>query len=167
MWPPRAFTTLLLLAAMSSASCRETPRRDQAVAGLVGAVVLPGYTRLVTAARALGEAARTLAKAPDPRALVAAQTAWRTVLVALKQTYAFRNGPIADRSLHIRAAYWPIRPSAIEALAAAPSLGAITIQEAGAASKGLFALEYLLFEPEGSDQARILAGSAASGRRAL
>ena len=116
-------------------------------------MVLPSYERLEVSAAALTRTTRDFERAPEERHLVAVKQAWREVLIALKQTYAFRTGPIEDQHLHLRAGYWPVRPASIEALAGGP-LDARSVASAGAASKGLYALEYLLYRDQPGAPAR-------------
>jgi predicted lipoprotein len=145
-------STLLVLATFLVA-CRAPTTREQALSGLVTGVVLPSYERLEARAAALTLATRDFERVPDERHLVAAKQAWREVLIALKQTYAFRTGPIEDLHLHLRVGYWPVRPASIEALARGP-LDSRSVASAGAASKGLYALEHLLYQGEAGASAR-------------
>ncbi len=144
--PPRVHGGCVALAAVLALApaCHRSPDRAAALAGLVRTVVLPSYAALHARARELTAATRALETGDDPPARAAAKEAWRQALLALERTYAFRRGPIQDSQLHLHAAYWPVRPASIEALAAAPAL-AEAVEQAGAAARGLYAMEYLLF----------------------
>jgi len=144
---------LLALALASTGGCRRPPARAEVLAALGREVALPGYRRLAASAAHLACATRRLEARPDRTALAAARRAWSRVLVDLSFTWPLRVGPVADQRLHLRAAYWPVRPAAIDALAAAP-LDEATLGRAGAAVKGLFAIEYLLFDPPGTIEGR-------------
>ncbi len=136
---------VVVLAAFTVVACRGSTTREQALAGLVSGVVLPSYERLETRAAELTQSTRDFEVAPEQRHLASVKRTWRAALIALKHTYAFRSGPIEDQHLHLRAGYWPVRPASIEALARGP-LDTRSVASAGAASKGLYALEYLLFQ---------------------
>jgi predicted lipoprotein len=135
----RGLNLALLLLALPR--CQAGVDRRAVLAQLVRDVILPQQAQLVATAVALGAAARGLAV--DPAALGATQGSWREALLALERTYAATAGPLGNLGFRLRAAYWPVRPAAIEALDAT----AAEIDRAGAAVKGLFAIEYLLFDP--------------------
>jgi predicted lipoprotein len=144
---------VLLGLALAWTGCRRLPSRAEVLAALGREVVLPSYRRLAASSAALAAAARELRAHPDQASLLAARHAWREALAALAFTGPLREGPAAEQRLHVRADYWPVRPAAIDALAARP-IDATTLREAGAAVKGLFAIEYLLFESRAAVEGR-------------
>ena len=153
--------------------CRWRPGREQVLSELVAKVIIPSYEELVRRATLLRERAAERTGLPlPPRDPEPVRGAWRETLLALKRTYAFRSGPVDEQALAMRAGYSPIRTESIDQLARAaeadaggrsggPALNAESIERAGAAAKGLFALEYLLFDGDRSAGHRLLAGALA------
>jgi predicted lipoprotein len=77
-------------------------------------------------------------------------------MLAWKRAYGFRNGPIVEQNALLRAAFWPPRPLAIQAaLAGDKAIDDGFVEELGADSKGLFALEHVLFPVDGNDAATL------------
>jgi uncharacterized protein len=155
--------TALQAVALGSA-CRRGPTRAQVLGAMVEHTILPGYRARVAAFAELRAAVERLAEQPAPDRLAAARDSWRRSLAALKRTYGFRSGPTGELDLHYRLAYFPVRPASIEALLAGDKPLPAALAESGVAVKGLFALEYLLFDPAGGDGA-VLAALTGSPRR--
>lgn len=97
-------------------------------------------------ASALDVAVQALSRTPDPKHHAAARRALAATLLAWKRAYAFRSGPFARSLAFQRAAFWPVRTAAVDAVLASPRPRTEHRVEAlGVDAKGLFALEYLLF----------------------
>ncbi len=93
--------------------------------------------------------------APTEANLKAAQDAWRTARLPWKRAEMFRFGPVEDARIGSAIDFWPVRPDTIEAaITAAPEpVTAAHIATLGTSSKGLPAIEYLIFDPVGGNAA--------------
>lgn len=165
-YAPKSFWRILVIA-LTMIACRKPPTRDQVLVDLISHTVMPTYDLLVTEASVMTAEATAFSKSPTADGLDRFRADFRNVCKALKGTYAFRTGPIDDEGLHLRHAYWPIRPASIDALLAARPLNEAAVKDAGAAGKGLYALEHLLFEPDAAGKGAMLLGPQAATRRSL
>jgi predicted lipoprotein len=142
-----------LLALSQLPACRKRDR-NEVLEGLVSAALAALVDRLVTESKQLRGAVQGLLEAPQPERLAGARQAFKTSTLAWKRAAAFRAGPFASTQAFQRAAFWPARPSSIEAVLAAPeAIDEPRIEGLGVDAKGLFALEYLLFS--GAQGARL------------
>lgn len=133
----------------ATGACRPAPRRDSVLFALVNEVVAVDLLEVERRSRDLARAARRLLDAPAEAELVALRAAWRRAALAWKRASAFREGPLLSSGALARAAYWPTRSAAIcEVLRAERAPSAALVAELGADVKGLYALEYLLFDPK-------------------
>jgi predicted lipoprotein len=92
---------------------------------------------------------------PTEANLMAAQTAWAAARVPWKHSEMVRFGPVEDLRLGTAIDFWPARPDTIEsAITSAPDpITAEHIASLGTSSKGMPALEYLIFDPNGGNSA--------------
>jgi predicted lipoprotein len=165
----RTFCQACVSCALASmTSCRGTPKREAVLEAIVREVVAPDTTALVVTSRRLADSVHRLAEAPSQGALGVARAEWKNTTLAWRRAYGFRNGPIVEQNALLRAAFWPARLPAIEAvIAGEKAIDDGLVEELGADSKGLFALEHLLF-PLGCDDAATLARwTGPIGNRAL
>jgi predicted lipoprotein len=135
--------------------------------GLVNEVVGPDLLEVERRSRDLPWAARRLLTAPAEAELIALRAAWRRAALAWKRASAFRAGPLLTTQALTRASYWPARTAAIREVLAAER--APSVAELGADVKGLYALEYLLFDQDGEPAAweRLSSGPLAPRAREL
>lgn len=93
--------------------------------------------------------------APSDATLKAAQDAWRTARIPWKHAEMVRFGPVEDARIGSSIDFWPVRPDTIEAaITSAPEpVTAAHIATLGTSSKGLPAIEYLIFDPVGGNAA--------------
>ena len=164
MTPPRRLF-LSQLSVMAAASlglpgCRRSHTRREILSALAHDVLAADIARIVTASAELDSAVQAFVKAPAPAALTEAQTAWKNALLRWKRGYCYRNGPLVETAALLRAAFWPTRPLAIDALLAKPLPAGDYFAEVGVDVKGLYALEYLLF---GADKAPAMEASRFAG----
>ena len=142
------------------------PRR-QMLQDVTATVIVPGYEALATAAADQVAALSALEAQPDAAALAAAQTAWRRARSAWKQSEPFAFGPAATLRTAAKIDWSPLRADRLErAIAVAAAFDSAAIEDLGANVKGFLALEYLLFDPTGDDDAVLAALRAAPQRRA-
>jgi predicted lipoprotein len=117
-------------------------------------VMRPTYVELATATQALPPLASQFCAALSVGHLTTLQHAWRRAVAPLKRSEAFRLGPAILLASAVD--FWPTRPRLIQKVLGDPQ--PITdefIALAGAAARGVAAIEYLLFDPDGSDTAII------------
>jgi predicted lipoprotein len=112
-------------------------------------------------ATSLREAAEALCEAPDAARLTAARDAWWLLREPWKRLLALPLGPIVDEGFDSAIDFWPVRPTSVEGGVEAGISSQAELDLLGVASKGLPALEYLLWDPVGGDAA-ILAGLTAA-----
>ncbi|WP_170319758.1 imelysin family protein [Polyangium spumosum] len=144
---------------LAASSC-ETPTADDTaqravMRDLAYEVMLPIYEELEQEALPLPASVGAFCDAPTEETLSAAQAAWRAARVPWKHAEAFRFGPVEDLRLGTALDFWPARVDSIEAaIAAAPETVPVAhITSLGVSTKGLPALEYLLFDPAGGNAA--------------
>lgn len=159
--------------AVGAASCGGGPEafhydRHALLQDITLKVILPTYADLKQRTEELRQRAAALCEAPDTTALTSAQAAWRAARRPLKLAEPFQFGPIEDRRISAALDFWPVREDSIEG-ALASGTGPFTndaIEALGAASKGLPAMEYLLFDPARGNPAVLASlSSGSAGRR--
>jgi predicted lipoprotein len=157
----------LLTGLVALAQAPACSKRDRAAVleDLVREVVGAQVSDVLTDSKRLKGDLRALLDVPSADQLRAAQASFRRATVSWKRAASFRAGPFATSQALQRAAFWPARPSAIEAVLAGP--GAIDeprVEALGVDAKGLFALEYLLFREEISARGRATRGGELDAR---
>ncbi len=153
------------LALATPLACRRAPRREDVLRALVHEVVTPDLDALVVSSAGLAEATTRLSERASEVALGRAQEAWRAALTDWKHAYCFRSGPIVETNALLRATFWPSRPSAIEAAVQRPKpQGPGALDELGVDTKGLYALEYLLFPTDDTRASGGFVGDAGARR---
>ncbi len=109
-------------------------------------VIVPGYQDVQTQSGMLNDATTALCATPSTDSLGTARNAWRETFLAWQRTLAYVFGPAEDMNLGPEMAYWPTDPSGIEGqIGGTTEITADFIDSLGAGSKGLYAIEYLLF----------------------
>jgi predicted lipoprotein len=154
----------VLVALPGLAACR---KRDRAgVLAALAREVVGAMARDVRArTAALDARLQTLEQAPGPEALRDAQSAFKQAILAWRRAYAFRDGPFVSSNAFQRATFWPARPATIrEVVTGQAPIDARLIAGLGLDAKGLFAVEYLLFDRElpASDRPRRYARALAA-----
>ena len=120
---------------------------DAMLRDMVRYVIQPDYQELAAQSRALTAALEQLTNAPTVDALVQTRAAWLATMLATRQIQWLQTGPIADRECLATFYYSKVLPYRMEdVLNASGPMDAAYLGELGAAAKGLFALEYLLYE---------------------
>lgn len=127
--------------------------KDVMLQALVKSAVVPGYARLAENCRNLSAATEELDKLPDAAHLEKARACWLAAAVAAQELDCFKIGPIADAGDAAAFYFLPARAASIERAIQ----GDGDLQQPGAAAKGLFAMEHLLF-PKGEDALARLSG---------
>jgi predicted lipoprotein len=137
-------------------SCGDTPTvasydRAALLQEVTEQVIVPGYTAVHQDAQALQDTSRTLCAKPGDATLKAARAAWKKLFLAWQDTAAYNFGPADDQNLGPEMASWPIKPDAIEQqISGKDPIDQDTIDALGGGSKGIYAIEYLLYGPHAS-----------------
>lgn len=98
---------------------------------------------------ALLDALRVLSSKPSAEQLRSAQVAFARATLAWKQASAFRSGAFVSSNAFQRAAFWPARPGSIDnVLDAKGPIDEPRVEALPVDARGLYALEYLLFDVE-------------------
>ncbi|MEO7678401.1 MAG: imelysin family protein, partial [Verrucomicrobiota bacterium] len=110
-------------------------------------VIEPGYNDLLKNCRDLTNALAQLPLATNQTSLELARKTWLATADAANRMRCFQIGPVAARSCLPTFYYWQVLPARIEGAAEATnSFAQSFIDELGATTKGLFAIEYLIFD---------------------
>lgn len=152
-------------ALVASSQLTGCARRDRAAIldGLVREVVGAMARDVLTESRRLQAQVRGLAEQPTQDRLAEARQSFKVATLAWKRASAFRAGPFASSSAFQQAAFWPARPSAIDAVLASPGpIDEPRVEALGVDARGLYALEYLLFE--GAPGASLASAEPAASR---
>jgi uncharacterized protein len=158
---------IVAFAGAAPPACKRTPRREEVLDALVREIVSTETAEVAARSSDLSAACSRFAEEPRAPELNAARAEWRRAAAAWKQGGAFRNGPLVDLNALARAAYWPVRAEAVEGLLRdARPVSAELVEQLGANVRGLYALEYLLFDQDRGMKA-LDRFSGADGARAL
>lgn len=155
---------LIALTALSQLPGCAKRDRSAVLEGLVREVLGAMTRDLLADSRRLQAELRALLEAPTAARLAAARLAFKQAIVSWKRAGAFRAGPFAASQAFQHAAFWPARAGAVDAvLASAGAIDEPRVEALGVDAKGLFALEYLLFQ---GSQGVSLDAAGAAGERA-
>jgi len=117
--------------------------------GLVNEVVLGMARALRVESKTLQAEVRALSNEPNLERQRAAQAAFKRTLLAWKRAYTFRSGPFAASEAFQHAAFWPVRATLVDGvLDDGEVIEPQRVQQLGVDARGLYALEYLLFDGE-------------------
>ncbi|PRQ06790.1 imelysin family protein [Enhygromyxa salina] len=142
---------------------QEPDRRAELLASLVEAQFIPTLGEASERGEALHTAATALCSSPDAAHLDAAQDAWWQLRAPWKRALAIPLGPIIDDGFDMAIDFWPLRPSSVEGGVAAGVSSQAELDALGVASKGMPAVEYLLWDPLAGDEAVLAALTGADG----
>ena len=136
---------------------------------IVDTVILPGHATLTAAAGSLDAAARAFVEAPNAETLAGVRSEWFAAEIAWRRVemYQFPGLLLIHNAIETRPARVPFIEGLVDSAAdstAAP-LDAASIESLGSTSKGLGAIEYLVFEsPEHEAPILEAFGSPARGQ---
>jgi predicted lipoprotein len=151
-----------------SSGCRQQDARELALRGTVERVLIPDARAITQTSRALQAALLQLSASDAAPALAQGRAAWRSAALAWQRAFAFPHGPYVETQALLRASYWPVRSSAIaDVVLGREPIDAQRVARLGVDVKGIFAIEYLLFEDEPPrESAGPTAGEAGAQARA-
>jgi predicted lipoprotein len=129
----------------------------------VGQAVLRDLDEAQIDAQALREAIEGFCAAPDAARLDAGQSAWMQLRTPWKRSLALPFGPLVDEGFDTAIDFWPARPSSIEGGLLSGASSQAELDALGVASKGMPAIEYLLWDPIAGDAAVLALFTGADG----
>lgn len=147
--------------------------REAMLRALAQKVIAPGYARLAAECRALVNDIEQFNSSPNQAELDGARQAWIAAFDAADSLRCFQTGSVADREFVSTFYYWQVVPIRIEGIVkdSSRTIDQALLGNAGATVKGLYAMEYLLFDRRGGqlaeppDSAKALDLLSASQRR--
>lgn len=131
------------------ASAATTPEftRPAMLQNMATNVIVPGVKELVQRSEELSAASEKLQKVPSAESLAAVQTAWKETCFAWKRIRWIQFGPVKDRTYWAALFYQQIYSQSIEAVMRKDkAIDRDALEELGASAKGLYTLEYLIFD---------------------
>jgi len=135
------------------ASCFNEPFDRKAMLESLGSdVIIPTYRSFADQSAALVASAGSFCTNPTTSSLEKLQNQWRNTRSVWKQMEVVNFGPYAEQPWRLgpKIDSWPVREDTIEEhLAGDETLDLGRVSTLGAASRGLPALEYLIFDPDG------------------
>jgi len=156
----RPLVAALALAALSERVAQAQPAspapftKNAMLRDIARNVIAPGYQQLALECRELTNSVGQLVQAPSQTSLDNARKDWLAVSQAASRMRCFQAGPITDRSYASTFYYWQVLPVRIDAVLKSPRpIDPSLLDELGATAKGMFALEYLLFDCPGDQPA--------------
>lgn len=148
-------TPLFLIVALPLVwqACNDTPleqrdnfNRTEMLTAITNTVILPVHEAMVPQATLLVSATEAFNNNPTQTTLDALQAEWLQTKLAWKQCELFDLGPVMDQVLHNRIDKWQTNPAFIENfIVTEDTINERFIDGIGSTSKGLPAMEYLLF----------------------
>ncbi|MDN5211518.1 imelysin family protein [Fulvivirgaceae bacterium BMA12] len=128
-------------------------------------IILPNYQSFYQETSNLKDAAMDFAANPSAQLLTGLQTNWKAATLAWKNAEVIDLGPIDQLALKTSIDNWPTNTIAIgEALTTTKTIDNAYITSLGSSSKGLPAIEYLIFDPEGGNQTVLDAMATSTNR---
>ena len=148
----------LFVVALGLSSVRAQPvTKDALLGNLARSVIATNYQELATTSQTLTAAAEQLSKTPTPETLKSAREAWLAVTLAARRMQWLQSGPVAEREWLATFYYGKVLPVRVdEVLKADPAASLPNPDNLSGAAKGLFTMEYLLFDAT----ARVTGGDA-------
>ena len=150
---------VLLLGVISTsiAGCFNEPFDQQAMLRSLGTdVIIPSYASFSEQTDTLLVSARAFCEGPTPSRLGDLQSRWKEARVQWKRTDVINFGPYMEQPWRLgpKIDSWPVRETTVdESLAGEEPLDLESVSALGAASRGLPPMEYLIFDPAGSEVA--------------
>lgn len=145
------YSWLLILSIFLFSACKEEPviafKRQQLLENIAYNIAIPQIQQGISKSQALLEKTNEFVSNPKPKALKAAQKTWKALLLEWKSIEILNIGSIKSSYIHSQIGAWPCNPSFIDDLSTTPNLSTEHIHTTGAANKGIYAIEYLLFHP--------------------
>ncbi|MGY0407365.1 MAG: imelysin family protein [Polaribacter sp.] len=118
-------------------------------AEFVNIIITPAATNFKTAAENLQKAILLFSTTVNKQNLTAVKKAWKTVAIAYSENEVGNLGDIKNTSIHLAIYNWDANETAIEDyIASNKSISETTINSLPTKTRGLSAIEYLIFEED-------------------
>jgi predicted lipoprotein len=132
---------------LSQSAGPATFSRERMLEELATNVLASGWQEIGQKCWELTNCLEQLVKSPNETTLNKAREAWLAASQASTRMRCFQAGPMADRDWSSTFNYWKVLPSRIEGVLHSPGkVDQAFLDNLGCETKGLFALEYLLFQ---------------------
>ncbi|UTW60873.1 imelysin family protein [bacterium SCSIO 12741] len=116
---------------------------------MIDGVIIPSHESFLLEARNLNVAINDFINQPDNTTLELAQKQWISAAQIWRRCEPFNFGPIRSNYLHNKINTWPTNRDFIQGfIEGSDSLNSDFINSKGSSSKGLAAMEWLLFDPD-------------------
>jgi predicted lipoprotein len=163
----RLLSAAMSLGGTAFVGCHRPTTRERMLTS-VAREVAAGMEQVMQRTRQLEQAITELEAHLEVERLERARDAFREAALTWKRVGTFRDGPLQAGNALLRATRSPARPRVIEAvLAESRPIDAKRIAELGSGEKGLYAIEYLLFDSSGKVALDRFRGPGAARARAL
>lgn len=158
-------STIAIVAFAVTLACpaRVDDRRAELIEVVVEAQLLPDLRQASERGEALHARVGELCASPGVAPLDAVQDAWSQLRAPWKRLLALPLGPIVDEGFDTAIDFWPARPSSVEGGLSAGVTTQAELDMLGVASKGMPAIEYLVWDPIGGDEAVLAALTGPEG----
>jgi predicted lipoprotein len=145
---------LLLITAIClfSIACKKEKNevfdRKKVLENIAYNIVTPQVNKGLKDARNLLDNCTKLISSPNEKQLEVSKNDWRKVLLQWKEIEILNIGTIKSSYIHSSIARWPCNPNFIDELGESQNLNLNQIKATGAANKGIYAIEYLLYHKD-------------------
>ena len=137
---------------LSQTTSPELVGRPAVLRDIASQVLAPEWQDVATRCRELTNAVQQFVAVPGQSTLEDARHAWLAAAQSANRVRCFQSGPLTDRGCASTFYYWQVLPARIEGVLKSPRpIDQALVDELGATSKGLFAVEYLLFDDKGGN----------------
>lgn len=147
---------------LGQSAAPETFSRERMLEDLATNVLASGWQEIGQKCRDLTNCLEQLINSPNETTLNKAREAWLAASQASTRMRSFQAGPMADREWSSTFNYWKVLPTRIEGvLHSSGKVDQAFLDNLGCETKGLFAIEYLLFQETPTNLvARLSAGNS-------
>jgi predicted lipoprotein len=151
---PLIFGIIVVEQSVFSESIPATFTRERMVEQLGSNVLASGWQEISARCRELTNCLGQLVDDPNQSTIDKARAAWLAAAEASTQMRCFQSGPIADRDWSTTFNYWKVLPDRIQGVlqSSTNSVDQASLDNLGCETKGLFALEFLLFQQPSTNQ---------------
>lgn len=169
------FINCLVFVCLITFSCNEEPEgpsnnfdRKALLENTGKNIIIPVYENFSQRTVELLQEAMSFANSPTGNNLITLQQAWEATALQWQMAAMFNLGPAESENLNMKVSQWPTSPTSIEeAIEGATEVNEAYIQSLSANSKGLPALEYLLFDKEQGNAAVLSRFEGSENRKAF
>lgn len=157
---PAFAALILLMMACHKDKDKNTPApsydRKAMLENIGNNIILPSYKGFADKTDSLWVACTAFTGNPSEASLLRAQNAWKEASAQWKQCELYNLGPVEDLLLRTSIDAWPVNTANIETVINTTStIDNAYIEQRSIYTKGLKAVEYLLFDPSGDNASLI------------